>query len=133
MHQKLSLLLLLFTEGTPEIGASEDTLTSANAVLEQGPMLTNKRRIYAAGKDKIAADIAREIDAQLYMAATRPHSSDSLFTKFEFESEPSTLKLPDETRAILSPHTSESYANICQQRVAEVSGMFTTVHSAPGY
>jgi hypothetical protein len=95
LHQKLSLLLLLFTEGTNK--SSEDTLTSANAVLEQGPMLTNKRRIYAAGKDKIAADIAREIDAQLYMAATRPHSSDSLFTKFEFESEPSTLKLPDET------------------------------------
>lgn len=67
------------------------------------------------------------------MAATRPHSSDSLFTKFEFESEPSTLKLPDETQAILSPHTSERYKNICQQRAAEVSGMFTTVHSALGY
>ena len=43
------LLLVLFTEGAFEIGAAKETLTSANADLKQGPVLTDKQRRAAAG------------------------------------------------------------------------------------
>jgi hypothetical protein len=88
-------------KGIPESERYKETLKLANAISEEGPMLTTKQKTAVAGKEKVAADNAREVNAQLTMATTRPYFWNALYN--EFESEPCTLALADERATILPP------------------------------